>query len=187
MKLPPRPLPDSMACMVRYCRIDSGIESMSSPFSRCFFARSLILARLKKSRRQQLNFAIQWQFGSLRCLPILEPNLNRPLGHVNLIGYPIPHGGSGSRVLAELDLQRCQLILRGPLPLLVLLLLGEGAFPGRPLRLCGGRRGGRLARPGCRRGRGRSGGAIRGRRRRGSGNLMGRSSWGKGHRGFHLC
>ena len=45
-KPPARPFPDSMACMARYWRIDSGIESRSSPFSRCFFARSLIFARL---------------------------------------------------------------------------------------------------------------------------------------------
>jgi hypothetical protein len=44
---PGRPLPDSMACMARYCLIDSGIESRSSPFSRLFLASCLILARLQ--------------------------------------------------------------------------------------------------------------------------------------------
>ncbi len=39
-------LPDSIACIARYCRIDSGIESMSSPLSRLFLAIILILARL---------------------------------------------------------------------------------------------------------------------------------------------
>lgn len=42
----PRPLPDSMACMARYRRIDSGISLQSSPLSMLFLARFFILALL---------------------------------------------------------------------------------------------------------------------------------------------
>lgn len=43
----PRGFPESIAWIARYWRIDSGIESQSSPVSMLFFARSLILARLR--------------------------------------------------------------------------------------------------------------------------------------------
>ena len=50
-KAPPMPLPDSIACMAKYCRMDSGMESISSPVSRLFLASNLILARLSAIRQ----------------------------------------------------------------------------------------------------------------------------------------
>lgn len=68
------------------------------------------------------------------CSPVLEPNLDRALCHVDVSRYSLPHHGSGRWVLVELDLERHELILCSSLTLLVLLLLGEGALPGRSAR-----------------------------------------------------
>lgn len=46
-KLLAKGLPDSIACMARYWRIDSGIASQSSPASMLFLVRSFIFARLR--------------------------------------------------------------------------------------------------------------------------------------------
>jgi len=61
--------------------------------------------------------------------PVLEPNLNRSLRHVNVIGNTFSDEGSRSWVLVELDLKCKELILCGSLSLLVLLLLSQGALP----------------------------------------------------------
>jgi len=60
--------------------------------------------------------------------PILEPNLYRPFGHVDLFRYPLTNGGCGCRILVEFHLERGELVLCGTLSLLVLLLLSKGAF-----------------------------------------------------------
>lgn len=137
-KLVPIDLPDSIACRARYRRIDSGISLQSSPFSMLFLAIFLILARL-----------CNCQYCAPACcsllLPVLEPDLDRSLGHVNFRGYSFAGSSSRSGVLVELDFECHQLVLSGPLSLLVSLLLGEGAFPrwsarGRALRRCRGSR-----------------------------------------------
>ena len=61
-------------------------------------------------------------------LPVLEPDLNRSLGHVNVRGNTLPDHGGGCGVLVKLDLECDQLILCSPLSLLVLLLLSQGAL-----------------------------------------------------------
>jgi len=61
-------------------------------------------------------------------IPVLEPNLNRPFGHVDLLRNAFSDGGGGGRVFVELHLKGGKLVLRRTLPLLVLLLLGQGAF-----------------------------------------------------------
>lgn len=70
--------------------------------------------------------------------PVLEPDLDRPFGHVNLHGDAFPDLGSGRGVLVKLHLQYGELVLGRSLPLLVLLLLGESTLPGQSLRLRGG-------------------------------------------------
>lgn len=121
-------------------------------------------------------------------LPVLEPNLNRTLRHVDLLGYPLTDESCGGRVLVELEFQSRQLVLGGALPLLVLLLLGQGALPGRAAR---GRLGSRAVTSAGRVG-GRGGllaGSSRHRRlnRRHHGGVLvgsrqGRSNRVKGHR-----
>ena len=66
--------------------------------------------------------------------PILEPDLDGTLGHVDILCYPLSHRRRGCGVLIELHLKRHQLVLCGSLPLLVFLLLGERAFARRPTR-----------------------------------------------------
>lgn len=66
--------------------------------------------------------------------PVLEPNLNRPFSHVNFVRNALPDVRSGRRVLVEFHLQGVELILSGTLSLLILLLLCQGALPGRPFR-----------------------------------------------------
>lgn len=82
-------------------------------------------------------------------IPVLEPNLNRTLRHVDLVSNALSHICGRGGVLVELHLERCQLILCGSLSFLVLLLLGQGALPWRAL---GGRAGvvaSRRGRGGC--------------------------------------
>ena len=67
-------------------------------------------------------------------IPILEPNLDRPFGHVDFFGYPFAHSCSGGRVLVKLELKSGELVLGCPLTLLVLLLLGQGTLSRRALR-----------------------------------------------------
>lgn len=67
-------------------------------------------------------------------LPILEPDLNRPFSHVDLVSYSVPDLSGGCGVLVEFDLECGQLILGRSLSLLVLLLLGERALPWRTPR-----------------------------------------------------
>jgi len=72
--------------------------------------------------------------------PVLEPDLDRSLCHVDFLSYPVSHFSSGSRVLAEFELESRELVLGRPLPLLVLLLLGQGTLsrgpPRRGLTIC---------------------------------------------------
>ena len=49
---------------------------------------------------------------------------------LELVSYPIVDRARGRRVLVEFHLERRQLFLGGALPLLVLLLLREGALAG---------------------------------------------------------
>lgn len=84
-------------------------------------------------------------------LPILEPNLNRPLRHVDFISNAFADIGCGSRVLVELDFKGSKLVLGSTLALLVLLLLCQSALARRALgdaagAMAGGR-GGRGRRP----------------------------------------
>lgn len=62
------------------------------------------------------------------CIPVLEPNLNGALSHVNLLCDTIPHGSGWGRILIELYLERVELVLCSPLTLLILLLLGESTL-----------------------------------------------------------
>lgn len=112
-------------------------------------------------------------------VPVLEPDLDRPFGHVDFLGDPLAHGGSRCRVLIELLFEGGELILGGPLTLLVLLLLRQSALPGRAPRVVARRVPGRS-------GLGRRGlaglGASRcSRRETGSERLGGRV---RGRRGF---
>lgn len=61
-------------------------------------------------------------------IPVLEPDLNRPLSHVDFIGNSFTDSGGRCGVVVEFHLQSCQLILGGALSLLVLLLLSESAL-----------------------------------------------------------
>ena len=61
-------------------------------------------------------------------IPVLKPNLHGALRHVDILGDAFPHGGCRGRVLVKLDLQGDELILRGSLSLLILLLLSESAL-----------------------------------------------------------
>ena len=65
------------------------------------------------------------------CASILEPNLNRPLCHVDVLRYALSHDGSRGRILLKLNFQGYELILGGTLTFLVLLLLSQGALPRR--------------------------------------------------------
>lgn len=74
-----------------------------------------------------------------RCdpgLPVLEPNLHRPLGHVDVRRNPLPHESCGGGILIELNFEGHQLILGGSLAFLVLLLLGQRRLPRRPSSIC---------------------------------------------------
>ena len=79
------------------------------------FAIFLIFARLFEVSWARMNM---WAF-----LPILEPNLDRPLGHINIRRNPFSNKCSRCWVLIELDFQCHELILCCPLALLVFLLL----------------------------------------------------------------
>ena len=137
--------------MARYCLIESGMASQSSPVSILFLARSLIFARLTQMNQHRLRFSAQ---ASDKEIPILEPDLNGALRHVDLLGNPLPYGCGRSGVLVEFHLKGSQLILGSPLTLLILLLLRQctlsiGTFQAVG-RWCGRRRwgGGRQA-AGC--------------------------------------
>lgn len=57
-------------------------------------------------------------------VPILEPNLHRSLGHINILSDSFSNKCGRCWILIKLDLQRHKLILRRPLALLISLLLG---------------------------------------------------------------
>lgn len=86
-------------------------------------------------------------------IPVLEPNLHRTLGHIDIRGNSFAGGSGRSGVLVEFYFEGGQLILGSPLALVVLLLLGQGTLA---MRASGGRVGG---------GGGGSGGDAGGRRR----------------------
>ena len=66
--------------------------------------------------------------------PVLEPDLNRSLSHVDVGGNAFPDHGCWRGIFVELDLECHQLILCGPLSLGILLLLCQGALAGRTTR-----------------------------------------------------
>lgn len=115
--------PISKAWSARYLRMDSGMLSRSSPFSMFFFAIVLILARLTDCQ-----LGAECGGGVGRCIPVLKPNLNGALRHVNVLSDALADCGGRGGILVELDFQSAELILCSPLALLVLLLLCEGAF-----------------------------------------------------------
>lgn len=117
------------------------MESHPSPVSILFFASILILARLFLVSKERSSKSIpQWKY-----LPILEPNLDRTLCHVDVRSNAFSGGRSRCWILVEFDFQKDELILSSSLALVVLLLLSKGAFardPARPGRLTrGGTRG----------------------------------------------
>ena len=63
--------------------------------------------------------------------PILEPNLNRSLRHIDFLGDTFPNAGSWRGIFVELNLKEDKLILSCPLAFLVLLLLSESALSRR--------------------------------------------------------
>ena len=65
-------------------------------------------------------------------VPVLEPDLNGAFSHVDFLGNSLAHTGGRCWVLVEFHLERQQLVLRRPLALLILLLLGKGALSRRP-------------------------------------------------------
>ena len=102
--------------------------SQSSPLSMLRLAMFFIFARLP--RVSNVN-----QYRKERpSLPVLEPYLHGPFGHVDILRDAFSDQSSGCRVLVEFDLQKYQLILSRPLTLLVLLLLCKGALPRRTPR-----------------------------------------------------
>lgn len=60
--------------------------------------------------------------------PVLKPNLNRALSHIDVLRYSFTSGSCRGGVLVEFHLEKNQLVLSGPLALVVLLLLGESAL-----------------------------------------------------------
>lgn len=92
---------------------------------------------------------------TIRNEPILKPYLNGTFRHVDFLGDSFPNRASGCRILVELDLQRNELLLGGALPFLILLLLGQGAFPWRATRRRGSGPLTRVGRGSRGRGRGR--------------------------------
>lgn len=63
------------------------------------FAMFLIFARLTGVKG-----ASGRELGGSLCLPVLEPDLYRPLGHVDIVRNSFSDHGGGSRVLVKLDL-----------------------------------------------------------------------------------
>ncbi len=63
-----------------------------------------------------------------RHRPILEPYLNRPLGHADILRDAFPDGGRRRGVSDELVLKSEELLLCRSLPFLIFLLLGERTF-----------------------------------------------------------
>lgn len=110
----------------RYWRMDSGMESQPSPVSIPFLAIILILARLFCFE----SAAVQLSNGA-GILPVLEPDLNGSLGHVDFLGDALADGSSGRGVLVELHFEGDELVLGSTLTLVVLLLLGQGALAQR--------------------------------------------------------
>ena len=82
----------------------------------------LILARLPSVSRTFLNLMQR------PTSPVLEPNLYRPLRHVDFVRNSLAYQRCRCRVLVELHFEGKELVLCGPLALLVLLLLREGAL-----------------------------------------------------------
>ena len=60
--------------------------------------------------------------------PILKPDLDRPLGHANILRDTFSNGGSRRGVSDELIFECKELLLCRSLPFLVFLLLGERAL-----------------------------------------------------------
>ena len=114
--------PDSMACTMRYWRIDSGIASQSSPVSMLFLANSFIFARLGSDPVSKSSQNLTYY------PPVLEPNLYGSFGHIDILRNALPDSGDWGGVLVEFHLQSAELVLCGPLPFLILLLLGESAL-----------------------------------------------------------
>jgi hypothetical protein len=85
-----------------------------------FWDRVNVLASLEALLGQELDLGT----------PILEPDLNRSLGHVNFLSNPVPNGGCGCWVLVEFKFEGRELVLSGTLSLLVLLLLRQRALAG---------------------------------------------------------
>ena len=80
--------------------------------------------------------SINWlDSGSLRHIPILEPDLNRALSHVDFLSNPVTNRCCRGRVLVEFNFEKRQLILGGSLAFLVLLLLSQSTLAGWTTRL----------------------------------------------------
>lgn len=97
-----------------------------------FLSHHLYLGSSTASR--QVSSMLSSSQPDIEVLPILEPDLNRSLGHVDFGRNSLACSGIGSRVLRELMFECHQLILSCPLPFLVLLLLCQSALPGRTPR-----------------------------------------------------
>ena len=101
MRISGRPV--SRACNWRYVRYESGMASQSSPVSIDFFASDFILARLPRSH--ELTILLRALGIAKMYAPILEPYLDRPLRHVDLLSNPLTDRRSGSRIFSKLDLK----------------------------------------------------------------------------------
>lgn len=88
-----------------------------------FLASILILARLLP-----VSTDFETRPARFKDLPILKPDLNRSLGHANILCNAFPGGSGWCRVLVEFNLEGHQLVLGSPLAFVVLLLLSQGAF-----------------------------------------------------------
>lgn len=64
-------------------------------------------------------------------VPVLEPDLHRTLGHVDILRDLLSDSGGGSGILLEFHLEGDELVLGGALALVVLLLLRQGALARR--------------------------------------------------------
>src|SRR3954468_1465562 len=93
-RLPPKDFPDSIAWSARYWRMESGIESQSSPVSMLFFARSFILARLGMLASAWYVYA-----QSRGPSPVREPYLHGSFRHIDVLRNPLPHRGRRCWVL----------------------------------------------------------------------------------------
>lgn len=90
-----------------------------------FFAMFLIFARLL------LYQYVTQEVACNQCSPVLEPNLNGTLCHVDFGCNSLSGSSSGCGILVEFNFEGDQLILSGALPLLISLLLGKCALARR--------------------------------------------------------